>query len=184
VRPAAPPYRAAGGEGQFADEDLLAAPPARVAAAVRRVVEVEAPVHEAELVGRVAAMWDTRAGPRVQARVLEAAAAAERDGLLRRRGRFVWGAADDAPPRSRAGLRAAADRIAPEEYAAAVRLVLGAGHAFTRGRLTTEVRAVLGFARTGAALDEAIGAAVDALLASGALGEGSAGLRLRDGPTP
>jgi hypothetical protein len=61
--------------------------------------------------------------------------------------------------------------------------VLAGGHGFARGQLTTEVRSVLGFSRTGAALDEAIGAAIDALLASGALGEGSAGLRLRRAPT-
>jgi hypothetical protein len=37
-------------------------------------------------------------------------------------------------------------------------------------------------ARTGAALEEAIGAAIDALLAAGVLGEGSAGLGLRQAP--
>ena len=38
---------------------------------------------------------------------------------------------------------------------------------------------MLGFARTGAALDEAIGSVLDAMLADGVLGEGSTGVRLR-----
>lgn len=81
--------------------------------------------------------------------------------------------------RSRAGTRIPADRIAPEEYASAVQMVLAGGHGFSRAQLTTEVRAVLGFSRTGAALDEAIGAAIGRLLADGVLGEASTGVRLR-----
>ena len=61
--------------------------------------------------------------------------------------------------------------------------MLAGGHAFSRAQLTTEVRAMLGYARTGAALDEAIGAALDALLAAGVVGEGSVGVRLRITPS-
>jgi very-short-patch-repair endonuclease len=179
VRPVAPPYDVAADDGRHAGADLLAAPAGRLLDAVRLVIDAEAPVHEAELVGRVAGMWGARAGSRVQARILDAVRAAEAAGAVRRRGDFLWAPSDAVRARSRARHRTPAERIAPEEYAAAVRLVLGAGHAFPRGQLTTEVRAVLGFARTGAALDEAIGAVVDALLASGELGEGSGGLRLR-----
>jgi hypothetical protein len=179
VRPEGEPYATTPGEGRHAGSDLLAAPTSQLLAAVREVVATEAPIHEAELVARVAGMWGTRAGARIQARILELCGAAEREGVVRRRGAFLWDASDAAPPRSRTGLRMPADRIAPEEFRAAVRAVLAGGHGFARGQLTTEVRSVLGFARTGAALDEAIGAAVDAMLAAGELGEGSAGLRLR-----
>jgi hypothetical protein len=41
------------------------------------------------------------------------------------------------------------------------------------------VRSVLGFGRTGAALDEAIGAVLDGMLADGILGVGSTGVRRR-----
>jgi hypothetical protein len=150
-----------------------------VLGAVLQVVEAEAPVHAADLTGRVAAMWDTRAGSRIAARILEACAAAERAGRLRRRGEFFWGASDAAPVRARGGTGIPAERVAPEEYEAAVRLVLAGGHGLARPQLTNEVRAVLGYGRAGPALEEAIGAAVDRLLASGALGEGSSGIRLR-----
>ena len=72
-----------------------------------------------------------------------------------------------------------AERIAPEEYRAAVTMVLQGGRGYARPALVTEVRSVLGFARTGAALDEAIGLVLDAMLAEGVLGEGSTGVRLR-----
>ena len=72
-----------------------------------------------------------------------------------------------------------AERIAPEEYRAAVIMVLERGGGFARPALVTEVRSVLGFARTGATLDEAIGSVLDAMLADGVLGEGSTGVRLR-----
>jgi hypothetical protein len=184
VRPAAAPYAVAPGEDRHAGAELLAAPAGQLLAAVRDVVAAEAPVHEADVVSRVAGMWGTRAGARIQARIVEAARGAARDGVVRRRGDVYWGGSDEVRPRSRAGLRVPAERIAPEEYQAAVRLVLAQGHGFPRGQLTTEVRAVLGFARTGAALDEAITAAVDAMLAAGELGEGSVGLRLRAAARP
>jgi len=179
VRPRAAPYVVTPGEGRHAGHDLLSAPASQLLAAIREVVDVEGPVHEAELVARVAAMWDSRAGTRIQARVLDVCRAAERDGVVARRGSFLWRCDGRVAPRSRMGTRIAADRIAPEEYQAAVRAVLAGGHGFSRSQLTTEVRSVLGFARTGAVLDEAIGTAVDAMLASGELGEASAGLRLR-----
>ena len=58
-------------------------------------------------------------------------------------------------------------------------MVLEGGRSFARPALVNEVRSVLGFARTGAALDEAIGSVVDTLLADGVLGEGSTGIRRR-----
>lgn len=82
--------------------------------------------------------------------------------------------------RSRTGLRMGRERIAPEEYVLAVATVLGGGHTFPREQLKTEVRAVLGYARTGAALEEGIHTAIDRLLAAGVVGEGSNGIRLRD----
>jgi hypothetical protein len=179
VRPSAEPYRIAEGQGQFAGSELLEAPMTQLARAVVKVVEVEAPVHEADLVGRVAGMWGSRPGSRIQARIREAAQSAERDRLVRRRGQFYWNSADRVVVRSRAGTKIPADRIAAEEYEEAILTILGSGHGFTRPQLTSEVRSLLGFGRTGAALDEAVNAAVDRLLATGRLGEASTGIRLR-----
>jgi very-short-patch-repair endonuclease len=179
ARPPAATYRMAPGAGQFAGSELLDAPMTQLARAVLSVVEAEAPLHESDLIGRVAAMWDTRAGSRIQARIRDAARLAERDRLVRRRGEFYWNSEEECLVRSRAGTRIPADRIAPEEYEQAVLAVLATGHGFTRPQLTGEVRALLGYGRTGAALDEAVNGAVDRLLSRGAVGEASTGIRLR-----
>ncbi len=178
-RPVAPGYTVAEGEGRYAGRELLGEPPATLANAVATVVETESPVHIDDVITRVAGMWDTRAGTRIQARIIEACALAERQHLIERRGDFVWQPGRAATVRSRAGTRIPAERIAGEEYRAAVRMVLERGRGFARPALVTEVRSVLGFARTGAALDEAIGSVLDAMLADGLLGEGSTGIRLR-----
>jgi len=175
----AAPYMNAEGMGQYAGRELLEAPLSQVARAVAHVVSVESPVHVDEVITRVASMWATRAGSRIQARILEACQAVEREGLVRRRGSFLWSPSDSVTVRSRAGTRVPAERIAPEEYEAALLAALAGGHGFTRPQLTAEVRAVLGFGRTGAALDEAIGGTIDRLLTSGMLGESSTGVRLR-----
>jgi very-short-patch-repair endonuclease len=179
LRPTAADYITAGVEGQFGGRDLLEAPLSQVARAVTQVVSVESPVHAQDVVNRVVGMWGTRAGARIQARILEACRAAVRDGAIRKQGEFYWSLSDAVSVRSRSGMRIPADRIAPQEYEAALLAVLAGGHGFSRPQLTTEVRSVLGFGRTGAALDEAINGAVDRLLAAGKVGEASTGVRLR-----
>jgi hypothetical protein len=148
--------------------------------AVWEVAEAEGPVHLADVAARVAAAWgEGRVGSRIAARVEAAVRAAARQGAVRLRGEFVWRADETLQVRSRAGQGIPAERIAPEEYREAVLLVLRAQGARPRRELTAAVRAALGFARTGARLDEAIGEAIDGLLHAGVVGEGSGGLGLR-----
>jgi very-short-patch-repair endonuclease len=178
-RPVAAEYELAKDEGRYADRDLVSEPPATLATAIGSVVEVESPVHVDDVIVRVAAMWDTRAGTRIQARIADAFALAERQHLIERRGEFLWNPGSEVVVRSRAGTRIPAERIAPEEYRAAVELVLRGGRAFARPALANEVRSVLGFGRTSETLDEAIGSVLDAMVADGVVGEGSTGVRLR-----
>jgi hypothetical protein len=49
----------------------------------------------------------------------------------------------------------------------------------SRRDLIADTRSLLGFARTGSKLEEAIGQAIDALLHDGVVGEGSGGPGLR-----
>jgi very-short-patch-repair endonuclease len=180
ARPAAAPYTLAPGEGRFSGGDLVAAPISQLADAVQSVVDAEGPIHRTDLVARVAGMWGTRVGSRIQAAIAAAAEAAERGGLVERRGDFFWRpGVTEVAPRTRVGTRIPGDRIAPEEYRATIRAVLARGHGFAHPQLVNEVRSVLGFSRTGAVLDEAISAAIAAMLASGELGEASTGIRLR-----
>ena len=81
--------------------------------------------------------------------------------------------------RSRAGMRIPAELVAPQEYRQAILTVLGNGHGFARADLSNEVRALLGYGRASEPLHQAVEAQVSQLLAEGMLGEGSAGLTLR-----
>jgi len=180
--PRARPYRMANTATSFAGTDILAAPHSVLLMALREVVEAEAPLHLDDVAARVGAMWGlTRTGSRIDARIAQAVDAARAQGILEKRGEFVYAPGEPVVVRSRREVRIPAERIAPEEYReAAVQVLRAAPEGLPRKELTGQVRSMLGFSRTGARLEEAIGAALDALLADGTCGEASTGIRLRD----
>jgi hypothetical protein len=77
-RPIAALYVMTPGESRYAGSDLLEAPFGQLAQAVTTVVDTEAPIHMTDLLSRVAGMWGTRLGSRIQARILDACQAVER----------------------------------------------------------------------------------------------------------
>jgi hypothetical protein len=180
-RTVAVPYVVTTAGAYYLNAPLLAAPLGDVVKACVLVIETESPIHQVDLAARVAAMWGQRAGPRIQSRIMEACQSAENSGVIQRRGDFFWSilSAEKLPVRSRFGTKIPANRVAPEEYREAITLILAKGHSFSRQELVKEVRAIFGFSRTGAILDEAINREVDFLLQSGRVGEGSTGIRLR-----
>jgi very-short-patch-repair endonuclease len=178
-RPSAQPYVIAPGQGRLSGNDILEAEETVLAEVIQGVVDLEAPIHVAELMTRVAGVWGNKAGSRIQARVQTVAARMISIGTLRRRGDFFSGASDQCPVRSRALTKIPADRIAPEEFEQAIMLVLAAGHSLPRPTLTAEVRSVLGYSRTGAIIEDAVSDAISRLLTAGRLGEGSTGLAAR-----
>lgn len=178
-RPTARPYKFAPGEGTRAGVELLDAPLGQLVQAIVSVVQVESPIHESDLTARVVSIWGSRAGSRIQARIREACQNAEINRVIVHRGSFYWNVSERCEVRSRAGTRIPGDRIAPEEMQKAVSMVLGTGHGFSRSQLIAETRALLGYSRTGAALEDSIGSAVDSLLSQGKAGEASTGIRAR-----
>lgn len=160
--------------------DLLDAPESDVTTAIMLVVKTEAPIHTKDLQSRIVGMWGTRAGRRIVERIDYSCSSLETAGSIVRRGDFYYQSDTDARPRSRAGARIPPERIAPEEYEAAILSVLSQGHGFTRGQLLTEVRALLGFGTANDAFQERFMAAVSKLLERGSIGEGSSGLTIRE----
>jgi very-short-patch-repair endonuclease len=169
---AGPPARLPGDATLDCDLDTLAT-------IVTHVVALESPVHEDDVVARVAGYWDQRAGTKIRAHVLAAGERAVRQRAIERRGAFLWAPGSACQPRDRSGTGIGADRIAPEEYEAAVRASLGHGRVSRRETLLAEARSRLGFERTGPTIAAALEAAIDRLVASATLGEGSEGYRLR-----
>lgn len=153
-----------------------------VSKAILDVVEVEAPIHFKELSSRVAERWGLKAaGQAVQRRIQSILGQLERREKLRQKGDFVHHCDLSRPVliRDRAGLNIKADRIPPEEYDQAIMAVLEAKPLLDRKQLAAQVRALLGFNRTGAVLETLIQNQVNELLKSGKLAEGSTGLRMR-----
>jgi hypothetical protein len=146
--------------------------------AIGEVSQAESPVHQDDVMNRLATAYgDQRVGSRI-ARHLEAAlTTAESRGVIVRRGGFVWEPNGEVHPRSRSGTGIPAERIAPEEYEVAALMVLRAG---TRPRpvLVAATRTLLGYNRTGTKLEERIDQAIDFLVREGKVGEGSAGLAI------
>lgn len=180
VRPEIERYKLFDGKGVRPAGELAETPVSTVASVVALVVGAEGPVHEADVIARICDLWDTKAGSRIQAAIRAGASEATRLNQVQRRGPFYWRPDGVCRARSRSNTGIPGDRIAPEEYSEAIKLVLGDGQALQRQNLITEVRAVMGFSRTGALLEEAIGNVVDALLAVAVLGEASGGLTLRN----
>jgi very-short-patch-repair endonuclease len=179
-RPVAPPYTFTPGEGRYAGRDILEAPISQLVSTIADIVAHEGPIHSTDLFSRVAGMWSSRVGSRIQARIQEACDSAERGGIIERKVDFFWSPTGACRFRSRSGTRIPANRIAPEEYREAILTILETGFGFSRQQLIQEVRSVFGFSRTGPLLDESIGAVIDDLVISKTLGEGSSGIRLRD----
>jgi very-short-patch-repair endonuclease len=187
VRPTAPAYRFADGEGKYAGADFSEAPTSHVTAAIIGIVEAEGPVHIDDVASRVAAMWGMwRVGRRILAKVQDAVSAAVESGGNRsaivQRGEFLWPRAltengEPAPVRSRAGTKISGDRVAPEEIREAIRLVLQAAGGMTRDELLSEVRHVLGVGKT--ALAPGFDGAIEDMVRDGTVGEGSTGYALR-----
>jgi very-short-patch-repair endonuclease len=164
--------------------DLLETPANVLADIVAEIVDTEGPVHETDVVARVCDLWGTRAGSRIQEAVRSATSLAARQRTIQRRGQFFWRPDGRCLVRARTDTGIPGDRIAAEEYAEAVKLILAGGRAFDRPSLIAETRAVMGFSRTGSVLEEAIGTVVDALVLQGTLGESTNGLMLRTPTAP
>ena len=143
---------------------------------------MEAPLHVRDLAARVVALWGYgQVGPAMMRRVRAVAEEGARQGRIRLREDFIYRVdeTEAVAVRSRVGTKIPPERISPEEYRAAVLLVLRAGDGVERRALTNAVRSLFGFSRTGTNLDSHIGAAIEELLAAEIVGEGSTGLSLR-----
>jgi very-short-patch-repair endonuclease len=161
--------------------DLIREPIPHVVEALLEVVRVESPIHEDELVTRLAMFWGhNRGGAKIRDHVLRACRTAEQSRKVERRGPFLWLAGSACVGRSRHGnAPTQAALIAPEEYEAIIRHVLANGVTLPREQLVAEVRSALGFQRAGKHIAARITDRLDAMRETGELVEVSLGLRLR-----
>lgn len=149
---------------------------------VARIVGLEGPVHEDEIVNRVRDLWGFgRAGSRIQ----DAVAKAVRSLLVARRcGRadgFLTVPGAPVPVRNRASVNSGnlrkPDLLPPAELRAAILAVIDLGHGARRDEIAGAVARMLGFRTTGSQLRAVIEAQRDRLLRRGDLVETNGLLR-------
>jgi hypothetical protein len=147
-------------------------PRLRMAAWIKDVVDTESPVHEDEVARRIAdCVGVKRIGRRIRAAFEAGVATATRDGMVMKRGEFLW-RADMKPAklRSRAQLPNSSRNlrlIHEQEIALAIREVVKTSYGIPRDMIPTEVCRLFGFKRTTHDMEAAIDRTVETLLHHG-----------------
>jgi len=162
------PYKRAKLEPQTGE--LGQAEPAALVNDIVRVVKLEGPVHVDEVFDRLLDAWGiTRAGRRITLVLNQAIALATQAGQIDQRGEWLWPIGLEKPivrtpdqddePRP-------IEHIAPEEIAEAALLCVSEARSLSLMDLMRETAQLLGFARNGSKVDEAVAAAIEALRAT------------------
>lgn len=138
--------------------------PRSLARHVDSIVRTEGPVHESEVIRRIADAAGMRLGSRVRRALEEGIALAARRGSVIRSGEFLWDPEMSvAIVRDRSQLPSqyrGVELIAPEEIHEAVRIVRGRSSGIRGNALTVEVASVLGFRRMSRGVREAFHARI------------------------
>jgi len=138
---------------------LLAMKPAQLAKTINDIVKTEGPIHSEEALHVCTEMFGAKASARPREAFERGMDSAIASGTIVRRGDFLWSAGQsEAPVRHRGGDCPVTDaeRICPEEFDAAVRLVLQQQFGLPFDALTEATARFLGFSRTGTKLKSAI----------------------------
>src|SRR6185312_13587134 len=136
--------------------------PVKVQDAVRRIVDIEGPIHEEEVARRLATVWGLdRAGSRIQEAARRALRSLEREVQLQAAGEF-WSStqAQAVKPRDRSQAHSntlrKAEYLPPAEVSVAATEVLKENVRVPVDELVVEVARRLGFLRTGPDLQQVI----------------------------
>jgi len=151
---------------------LVAAPTQTVVGLIGDMVADEAPVHVDEVLSVITGLYRTRATKRPRAIFEEALEIALERGVALRKGDFLWRSLDQAiPVRSRDGdcPVTRAEFIAPEELAAAVKIVVGRAFGIKQDALVESTSKLLGYSRRGKSLTAGIQGAIALLHKTGTI---------------
>ena len=150
--------------------DLHAVPSSTMANWIRRVVEIESPVHLDEVARRIAtAVGVSRIGNRIQTAIKTAARQAARSESIEPKGDFLyWAKQGQVTVRDRDGLPSASRKlelIAPEEIEMAIKLVVSNTLGMERSGLAREVCKLFGFKAVSEGMRREVEAVVDGMIA-------------------
>jgi very-short-patch-repair endonuclease/DNA polymerase III delta prime subunit len=140
---------------------------------VTKIVEIESPIHESEIVTRVRSLWNlARAGNRIQTKVKKALDFAVYRGTLIVKGEFYLFPGSDVQIRDR-GLASASVRkiegLPPQEIRKAITVLIENNFGATMSQVTTEVARLLGYKSTSPQLKEIIETQLSELVNEGVI---------------
>ena len=127
-------------------------PMEKLADTVAQVVAVEGPIHEEQMMKRVADVWSlNRVGSRIEERIRRAMQMRLNSGKMLLKDRFLWPVGMESPPVRRRDHDSVRDIdfICPEEIGRASYLLLKAQYGMSRDDLVTQTARLLGFNNTG-----------------------------------
>lgn len=168
------PYTLADPEIVLRGIDIASASSAQSASWIKKIVDVESPVHFNEMAQRVlSAVGVHRLGPRIQENLWRGVRHAEERGLIERRGNFLWlPGRPDPTVRDRSSLPLTSRKIeliADEEIAQAVRQVVEASYGAEKAVVIQQVCRMLGFARTTEGMKARVDDVIRSVVAEGRL---------------
>jgi very-short-patch-repair endonuclease len=140
-------------------ETLLAMPTIRLAEVIRKIIQTEGPIHVDQAMHACAERFATKASARPREAFDRAVTYGIAINWISRRGQFLWDAdASEAVVRHRANGCPVTDpdEIAPEEFEAAVRLILKQQFGLKLDAISEAVAGLMGFSRSGPKLKAAI----------------------------
>ena len=154
-------------------DTLHEVPAHRMAEWIRQVVSVESPVHEDEVLRRIAdAAGVQRVGNRIDAAFRQGVHSAARQGLVNRKEQFLWNPDSRLHVRSRSSLPNPSRRlelVAPEEIALAASHLTQSAYGMGREELAKKVCDLFGFARVTEGMTEIVDKVISQMLADGRL---------------
>ena len=155
----------------------------QMADVLRRIVEVESPIHEDELVTRVRALWGLgRAGARIQESVARGVRALVGEGVCQQEENCLLLPGKAVGVRDREHVQSATlrkvDLLPPHEVRSAILAVVDAHYGASAREAANAVSRLLGFKATSGQFREAVNAQVETLKLSGLLEERDGLLRL------
>ncbi len=169
-----PPYQLAAIKIKLKEQELHEVPVATLADWVWQIVQVESPIHMAEVMRRIAdAAGAAKVGPRIKAALEAAIHFGQQQEAFRQQGNFLWLTSMTHPPlRDRSQLPASArdvELISPEEIKLVIQKAVAESYGLTAEDVAPATAKLMGFLRITDELREQIDLLVEELLQAGIL---------------
>ena len=143
-----------------------------MATIVSKIIEIESPIHESEIITRVRSLWNlARAGTRIQSKVKSGLTFASKNGLVKVENGFYLHTNNDVIVRDRSMAKSSSlkkiECIPPQEIRKAIKLLIETNFGAGSDQIIFEVARLLGFKSTSSQLRESVKREIEFLILKG-----------------